>query len=185
MDFTKLNPWNWFKKEDEQEKSMPVQMEKAAEKQAPPPSTLAGVHTEIDRVFNEFFRGVGFGLPQLGMPAFGRLSGSVLKPSVDISGSEKEYAISVELPGVEEKDIHLELKDDALVIRAEKRQEEKSEGGGYYRVERSYGAFQRVFALPQDADGESIKAKYKNGIVTITIPRKAPPESKSKRIALN
>lgn len=183
MDFTKLNPWNWFTKEDEQEKSMPVQMEKAAEKQAPLPSTLAGVHSEIDRVFNEFFR--GFGFPQLGMTAFGRFAGSVLKPSVDISGSEKEYAISVELPGVEEKDIHLELKDDALVIRAEKRQDEKSEGGGYYRVERSYGAFQRIFALPQDADGESIKAKYKNGIVTITIPRTATLESKGKRIALS
>jgi len=109
----------------------------------------------------------------------------LFKPSVDISGSEKEYVISAELPGVDEKDISLELKGDALIIKAEKQREKKTEDKGYYRVERRYGSFQRVLAVPEDADAEGIKANYKKGVLTVTLPRKKGVESAAtKKIAI-
>jgi len=103
---------------------------------------------------------------------------------VDIAGSEKEYVISAELPGVDEKDIHVELRGDSLILSAEKRQEAKSEGKGFYRIERSYGSFQRVLAVPDDADTDAVKASYKKGVLTVTLPRKASIAPVSRRIAI-
>lgn len=185
MDFAKLNPWNWFKKEDAQEQNLAVKREASPQPALQDP--LANFHSQIDRLFDDVFR--GFGLPNLRrdwpMPSFGGVDSSVFKPRVDISGSDKEYVISAELPGVEEKDISLELKGDALVIKAEKQREEKTEGKGYYRVERSYGSFQRVLAVPEDADSDGIKASYKKGVLTVTLPRKQMVESATtKKIAI-
>ncbi len=107
------------------------------------------------------------------------------KPTLDIAASDEEYTISVELPGVDEKDVHLELLDETLVIKGEKKHEKEEKEKNYYQMERSYGSFQRVLSLPEDAEQDGIGAAYKRGILTITIPRKAKAATKSKQIAIN
>ncbi len=173
MDITRLNPWNWLKKEEQHQENTPAGYPESRERMLSP---LENLHSEIDRFFENFLTGSGFQIP-----APSKTMNSAFKPRIDISGNEKKYAVTAELPGVKEEDIHLELKGDALVIKAEKKQEEKTEEKGYYRIERSYGSFQRVLALPEDADKEAIKASYKDGVLNITMPRsgKLPEESKT------
>ncbi|WP_222937654.1 Hsp20/alpha crystallin family protein [Spartinivicinus ruber] len=108
----------------------------------------------------------------------------MFKPSVDISAKDIEYLISVEVPGVEEKDIKLEIKDHTLVISGEKKQEKEDKEEHHYRVERSYGCFQRVLAIPEDASTEEINASFKNGVLSITLPRRELPNRKAKQIEI-
>lgn len=182
MDIARLNPWNWFKKEDEQEKSLPVVQTREAE--VSPYNSLLNLHAEMDKFFDNVFRGFGIRFPLL-RTSGPSLEGGFLKPKVDVAGSDTEYTITAELPGLEEKDVTVEIKGDSLVIRGEKRKEEKTEGKDYYRVERSYGSFQRVLNIPEDADVDGIKAKYRNGVITVTLPRKAQTALESRRIALS
>ncbi|MEF3696343.1 Hsp20/alpha crystallin family protein [Desulfolutivibrio sp.] len=184
MDFAKLNPWNWFTKEDAQDAAPPAAPGAPPAKPSFPESPFPSLHPDTERFFENAFR--NFGFPRGMWPGFisGPESGGIAKPKVDITGSEKEYTVSAELPGIDEKDIHIELKGDCLIIRAEKRQEEKSEDKGYYRVERRFGAFERVLSVPKDADTANIKATCKNGVVTITMPRTAAQEPSARRIAI-
>lgn len=182
MDFKKLAPWNWFKKEEEQQPTnLPVHHYGQSRLLSP----VAQFHQEIDRMFENFFRTVGF--PSLGVDreALSLAQDKWIKPTLDIAASEKEYTISVELPGVDEKDVLLELSDDTLIIKGEKKQEKESREQNYYRMERSYGSFQRILSLPEDAEQDRIEATYKQGILTITIPRKVRPAAKAKQITIN
>jgi HSP20 family protein len=109
-----------------------------------------------------------------------------LFPKLDIRREDHQYAINLEVPGVEEKDIHIEVKGNELTISGEKRQDYElpdKDGAvqnnvGYYS-ERSYGSFTRSLTLPEDIDTHSISANYKNGILTVLLPRKEPEKSKS------
>ncbi|MCG3822563.1 Hsp20 family protein [Escherichia coli] len=106
----------------------------------------------------------------------------LLKPALDIQETDKQYKISLEVPGVEEKDIHITLDNDVLLVRGEKRQEQESKDGGFHRVERSYGSFQRALNLPTDANQDTIKAAFKNGVLTITMEKReasAPKQGRS------
>ncbi|NMC50793.1 MAG: Hsp20/alpha crystallin family protein [Desulfovibrio sp.] len=181
MDFTKLNPSNWFTKEDEQDKSAPVRQGQTPARPAFPGGSFFEMPADMAKFMENAFRAFG---SAPAWPFAGQKEGEAARPKVDIAGSEKEYAITAELPGIDEKDIQVELKGDALIIRAEKRQEEKSEDKGYYRMERRYGSFQRVLAVPGDADVEGIKAGYKNGVLTITMPRKVSVEAAAKRVPI-
>jgi len=109
----------------------------------------------------------------------------IFKPTLDLGASDKEYTISVELPGVDENDVKLEVMDDTLTIRGEKRQEKEEKERNYYRIERSYGSFQRMLSLPEDADQENIKAVFKKGVLTVTLPRKALPKSEARQIPVS
>jgi HSP20 family protein len=181
MDLKKLAPWNWFKKEEEQQAvTLPVQRQG----QLRPHSPIAQFHQEIDRMFDNFFR--GFGFPSMGLDREHSLfaQNEWLKPTLDIAAGEKEYTISVELPGVDEKDVQLELMEDTLVIKGEKKHEKEEKEKNYYRMERSYGSFQRVLSLPEDADREGIGAAYRSGILKITVPRKGGPKKESRQISI-
>ena len=113
---------------------------------------------------------------------FPRMRAEGLKPTLDIGVTEKEYTITVELPGVEANEVKLELVNDTLKIFGEKKQEKEEKEQNYYRVERSYGSFQRVLSLPEDADQDTINANFKNGVMTITVQRKAAPKPETKQI---
>ena len=131
-------------------------------------------------MFDNFFSAwPSFGMDRLFDPT---VADGMLKPTLDLSATDKEYAIAIEIPGVDEKDVKLELANDTLTIRGEKKQEKEEKNKNYYRMERSYGSFQRVLSLPDDVDQESIKAKFKNGVLKVTMNRKALPESDVKRI---
>ncbi len=183
MNIKKWVPWNWFKKEEENAgKIVPVKRESAKEQSGAPDNPLQQFHNEIDRLFDRAFS--GFGLPSLGFdqPLFPRLADGMLKPTLDLGASDKEYTITVEIPGVDEKDVSLEIVNDTLTIRGEKKHEKEEKEKDYYRMERSYGTFQRVLSLPEDANQDDVKATFKKGVLTVTLPRKALPESKVKQI---
>lgn len=182
MDIKKWVPWNWFKKEEEDAgKTVPVKHASAQEQDGAFASPLRQFHQEIDRLFNQAF--LGFGLsPFGGHPGVPRLAEDMFKPILDVSVTDKEYTITVEIPGVDEKDVKLEIVNDILTIRGEKKQEKEEKEKNYYRIERSYGSFQRVLSLPEDADQDDIKATFKRGVLTVALRRKALPKSNVKQI---
>ncbi len=183
MDIKKLVPWNWFNKEEEAVgKTVPVKRKNANDENRALVSPWHQFHQDIDRLFEQAFHGFGqtpFGLDRSGFPRF---SDGILKPTLDLSATDKDYTIAVEIPGVDENDVKLEIANDVLTISGEKKQEKEEKEKNYYRMERSYGSFQRVLSLPEDADQNAVKATFKKGVLTVTMPRKALPKSETKRI---
>ena len=103
-------------------------------------------------------------------------------PAVELSETDESYTITVELPGVKKDDVQVDLREGMLIVQGEKRseREEKKERGRY--LERTYGSFCRTFALPSDADSDQLKASFKDGVLTIQVPRSE--ESKPRQIAI-
>jgi HSP20 family protein len=176
MDLKKLAPWNWFKKEhDDQQAERSLTVRRSDSAEAPASGGISPVvqlHREIDRLFDEAFRSFGVGFPVSYWPSVRTGWGSVLRPALDIQETDRQYRISLEIPGVDEKDIQVTLTDDVLVVRGEKRQEQEHGDGQLHWVERSYGSFQRSLNLPDDADQDSIKASFKSGVLTLTIDKR-------------
>ena len=165
MDMKKWVPWNWFKKEEEDAgKAVPVQLSWAPAQSHDLSGSLARFHQDIDRLFDQAFR--GFELAPFGFnrPSLPRMNGGMIKPTLDLSATDNAYTIAVEVPGVDEKDVKVEIANDTLTIRGEKKHEKEAGDQNYYRMERSYGAFQRVLSLPDDADQEGVAATFKNGV---------------------
>jgi HSP20 family protein len=105
-----------------------------------------------------------------------------LVPAMDVTENEQRYTLTVELPGSTKDDVHVELQEGMLTIHGEKKseREEKKEHRRY--VERCYGSFSRSFRLPPDADAEHLDASFKDGVLTITIPK--TEEAKPRSIAI-
>ncbi len=186
MDLKKLAPWNWFKDEEKESGSQvaifPEKASPSSERRSDPTSMF---HRDINDLFNRVLHGYGFSSP-LGSRDFfqGGPGGILLKPAVDIDATDEEYTITVEVPGIEEKDIKLTIKNDTLIVSGEKRQEKEAKEKNYYKMERSYGAFQRLLSLPEDADQDKVDASFKNGVLSITVPRRALPDSDIKQIQI-
>ncbi len=92
-------------------------------------------------------------------------------PAVDIIEREKEFLVRAELPGIEAKDVKVELRDGILTISGERKEEREGETGNYHRVERTYGRFHRSFVLPQAVDAAKVEATSKGGILEIRLPK--------------
>jgi HSP20 family protein len=108
---------------------------------------------------------------------WGRGSARGFAPSVDVSEDDAHFIVTAELPGIKREDVNVELEDDVLTIRGEKRRSEREEKKEKRRfVERSYGTFSRSFTLPANADPERIGAGFKDGVLTVTIGKR--PETK-------
>lgn len=129
---------------------------------------------EIGRVFDDFFA------PTLDA-ATANTAGS-LWPSVDVHETDQAYKITAELPGLEEKDIEVNLRDNAVSISGEKRSEHKEEDGGRAYTERSFGRFQRTIPLDAEIDADKVHASFKNGILAIELPKNPAAKDKSRRI---
>lgn len=93
------------------------------------------------------------------------------QPRSDAAAADGAYTISLELPGVTQDDIHVELHDGVLSVRGEKREEKTEEREGYFFSERQYGRFQRTFRLPADASAEGVAAEFKDGVLKISVPK--------------
>jgi HSP20 family protein len=181
MDIKKIVPTNWFSREESQTGNLPAQQEVSSF------GSLARLHQEMDRLFENAFR--DFRLPSdFSLPSvkLGHLFDNVtLRPKVDVASTDKEYTVTFEIPGVDEEDVKLELAHDGtLTVKGEKRQEKEQKDKNFYRVERSYGSFQRTLSLPEDADHESMNASFKNGVLTITCARKAVAQAPTRRIEI-
>jgi len=104
-------------------------------------------------------------------------------PLTDIYETEEEYIFKVELPGMDKKDINIEVKDDVLWIRGERREDMDANKDNYHRIESRSGKFSRSFRLPRGIDQEKIKASMKNGILELKVAK--PEEKKPKAISIN
>lgn len=104
--------------------------------------------------------------PHQGVPAPARFA-----PRIDVVEREAEYLVTAELPGVEEKDFQLDVHGNVLTIAGEKRAEREEERDGWRWSERSYGSFRRSIQLPVEVDGEKASAAFKNGVLTVTLPK--------------
>lgn len=132
---------------------------------------------EMNKLFDDFFNGFGIG-PSLDWDDAGLVKGA-FTPNIDVSETSKEVKLSAELPGMDEKDVTVELGDDVITIRGEKKEEHEDKGKNWYRREQSYGSFHRMIPLPASVDGAKAKAKFKRGKLTVTMPKK--PEEQSGR----
>lgn len=94
-------------------------------------------------------------------------------PAVDIIEKANAYVLRAELPGMKKEQIHLELKDQTLVIHGERQMEKEDKNDNYHRLERSWGSFSRSFALPASVDSQNIDAKYNDGVLEITLHKKS------------
>ncbi|HTX98863.1 MAG TPA: Hsp20/alpha crystallin family protein [Bacteroidota bacterium] len=135
------------------------------------PSDVLGMQKEINRMFENFFRG---GLEDTDLMT------SSWTPAVDLAETADEYLAKVELPGVDKNGIKITMENNVLTIRGEKSQEKKEKDVNFHRVERFYGSFQRSFELPGTVKNEKIEAEFKDGILTIRMPK--AEEAKSKQI---
>jgi len=105
-------------------------------------------------------------------------------PKSEASALENHYEINVELPGVKSEDVDITMHDNSLVVRGEKRSERQQTGQSYYFSEREYGAFQRAFRLPPDADSNNIDAQFSDGVLRLQIAKHKPTEATTKKIKI-
>ena len=100
-------------------------------------------------------------------------------PSVDISETEGEYQIQVEIPDVKKEDVKVTLEDGVLTIQGQRKQEQEESGTKYHRIERSYGSFARTFSFPDVIETDKVRAEYKDGVLHLYLPKseKAKPKA--------
>jgi HSP20 family protein len=138
-----------------------------------PIRNLISLQDRMNRLFDEtMHRGRGAEAMDMGTWA----------PPVDIYETETEIVLVAEVPGVDEKDVDVEVKDNLLTIKGERRMEKSVREESYHRVERAYGGFSRSFTLPQAVDSEKITATYNRGVLEIRLPK--PEKAKTHQIKI-
>lgn len=161
MPITDLIPWKHDK--------APVQEEKGL---AP-----YDVQQDMRRLFDEFFRGWGLA------PLSDWEPWEEFTPRVDVVESERDFQVSAELPGMDEKDVEVTLAHNTLTIKGHKQAEKEERGKNYTHVERSYGSFHRSIPLPCEVDADKVSAVFKKGVLSITLPKTSVGEE-CKKIAI-
>ena len=143
------------------------------------------LHREVNRLFDDVWRGFD-------MPTFGRLQGlstntrsgwSTGWPNVEVSETDKEIRVIAEVPGLEDKDVEVLLDGDVLTVRGEKKSDHEDKERQF--SERFYGRFERRIALGADVEEGQVQANFKNGVLTVSLPKTEHAHSKAKRIAIN
>lgn len=107
-----------------------------------------------------------------------------LSPASDAKLADDHYQIAVELPGVAEDDVELTVQDGVVTVQGEKKTEREEEGDTWYFSERQYGSFSRSFRLPPDADATKVEADLKDGVLTLSVPKRAPKETGAKKVKI-
>jgi HSP20 family protein len=131
---------------------------------------LGGLRREMERVFDRFFDGEVSELRALG----------TWSPNVEVSENKDKVVVKAEVPGIDAKDLEVSCEDPRrLTIKGEKKQEKEEKGEHSYRSERTYGAFARTISLPAPVDAAKAEASFKNGVVTITLPKAAGAAGKT------
>ena len=139
---------------------------------AAPANPFMSLQREIDKLFDDFtsgfptFAGFGNGKAQL-------------MPNMDVTETDKAIEITAELPGLEEKDVQVNVADNLLTIRGEKKAEKEEKDKNYRLIERSYGSFERTLELPDGVDADAIQATLTKGVLKVTVPKPAPAQSRT------
>jgi HSP20 family protein len=131
---------------------------------------------EMDQLFDEFLAPAGARSSQLGARANW--------PSIDVHEADDAYTVTAEVPGMDARDVELNLRDNALTLSGEKQQERKSDEGGRSWTERSYGRFERTIPFETEIDADRIEASCRNGVLTVTLPKNAKAREKSRKIEI-
>ena len=143
---------------------------------------LQTLRQEIDRLFEGFDTG-SWNSP-FKRSLSDRFDFALTNPATDIVEKEKSYEVTAELPGLNEKDVEVVVANGVLTIRGQKSEEKEQKKKGQYLSERRYGSFERYFGLPDGADAENVSASFKNGVLTITLPKTASAQAPEKKIAI-
>jgi HSP20 family protein len=147
---------------------------------------LESLHRQVDRLFEDFGRGVWqpfrhsiFGAERLWPRT---VTWGAAAPAVDVAETEKAYEITAELPGMDEKNIEVKVTDGSLTIKGEKQEEKEEKKKDYYLHERHFGSFERSFGLPEGVDADKIEAAFKKGVLTVTLPKRPEAQKPAKKI---
>jgi HSP20 family protein len=124
---------------------------------------------EVDRLFDAFFGD--------------REQGRRWVPPVDLVEADDHFVLKADLPGLSEEDVSVEVQDGALTISGERSADHERSEGGWYRIERSFGSFQRSLTLPEGVDPDGISAKFDRGVLAVRIPK--PEERKPRRVQIS
>lgn len=148
---------------------------------------FGNLRREVDRLFDDFEWGsfrTPFGRSLFNAPFGGGEMTWSKTPAVDIADTPKGYEVTAELPGLDEKNIEVTYADGTLTIKGEKKDEREEKQKDYYVSERSYGSFQRTFAVPDGVDADKIEASFKNGVLTVTLPKTPEAQKSEKKIEI-
>jgi HSP20 family protein len=138
-----------------------------------PFSNLLTAQRDFDRLFKEAFNP---------FVSEGDLSTRTWAPPVDIYENENDIVLKAELPGIEPKDVEVKVEDNTLYLKGERRFEKEVKNESYHRVERSYGSFARSFSLPNSISTDKVKAEFKDGLLTLTLPKREEAKPRTVKI---
>jgi HSP20 family protein len=168
-----------------EEKTMPKEIIKENEKREVAPwrpfSELARMERDMERMFEDFWTRPWFGL---GWPRRFRALEEVAPraPAIEIYEEKDDVVVKAELPGMKREDLELNISDNLLTIKGEKKKEEEVKEKGYYYSERSYGSFTRTVEIPKDVQTDKVRASFKDGVLEIRIPK--TEEAKRKEVKI-
>jgi HSP20 family protein len=137
---------------------------------------LEDVSNRLNRIFGRFPARAGSGQEMLTLADW--------SPSADITETDAAYLIKAEIPGVQKEDVKVTVQDGMLTMQGERKMEKEEKGKKFHRIERSYGSFVRSFRIPDDADENSVKAEFKDGMLNVTLAKSAKAKAKSVNVAV-
>ena len=164
------------------------QMPSAREPAFPP---LMSLRQQVDRLFDQFLdegwmrpmaSSSGVWDSPLFKPTAADMRALMESPRTDMSESDKEYELSIELPGMSEKDVEVTVKDNMITLKGEKKSERETKEKDYHIAERSYGSVRRTFSMPADVDAGKVTAKFAKGVLTVHLPKTKEARSKPQKI---
>jgi HSP20 family protein len=142
---------------------------------------FAEMRAEMDRVFDSFLGPSFFGR----WPSASRAEpAEISAPKVDVRENDKEFVFEAELPGIDEKNVQVTVRDGMLSLKGEKKSERDEKKDTYHLVERSYGSFERAFRLPDSADQEKIAADFNKGVLRVVVPKRPEAVKAEKKIPI-
>ncbi len=167
---------------------VPVRTGKTASSESYPWRPLESLRRGIDQLFDDFGLGTWqspFRRSFFDMDPFRRAKAACRgMPVVDVTETEKGYEVIAELPGMDEKDIEVEIANSVLTIRGKKQEEKEEKKKDYYVRERSFGSFERTFQVPDGVDVEKVDASFKKGVLTVTLPKTVEAQKAEKKITV-
>ena len=137
---------------------------------------LLSLQDRMNRLFDESVRNV--------KPGDEALSSAIWSPAVDIYETDDEVVVKAELPEVNQKDIDIQIENNTLILRGERKLNKETKKENFHRIERAYGTFSRSFTLPGTIDQEKISADYKDGILKISMPKREDTKPKQIKVAI-
>lgn len=156
---------------------VPVKTDKTRTTTPQPWKPFEALRREVDRLFEDFDGGFW-------RPSFRYPEAAFKSAPVDVGETDKAYEVTAELPGMDEKNIEVKLANGCLTIKAEKQEDKEEKNRDYYVRERSFGSFLRTFQIPDGVDQDKIDASYKNGVLTVALPKSVEAQKAEKKITI-